>query len=183
MYVCVCACFFLPFLLSSSATYVTFFSPRQTYCDQKVNRESETASQVMEETPTSVTDAPWIYERQAENVKRNYYPLPEESGKWMMFYHVSQIDDVWSRATQLYRSGQLPDIRSMKVSTAMPTEYSPDQKVLIFYCGPASNKNKMLAIGRDLVEKMEYSEPHISYKTDLQTIQGVRGSIYKIKLA
>ena len=140
------------------------------------------ASQATEKMPTSVRDSPWIYESRRENVQRNNYP-EVESGKWMMFFDVSKIDDAWARATRLYRTGQLPDIFAMKVSTAMPREYPPHTKVLIFYCGPASDKNKMLAIGRDLAEKMEYRAPSIAYKTDLQTIEGVKGSIYKIQLS
>ena len=140
------------------------------------------ASQATEKMPSSITDSPWIYESRRENIKRQNYPQ-EESGKWMMFFHVSKINDAWTRATHLYRTGQLPDIPAMKVSTAMPREYPPHTKVLIFYCGPASDENKMLAIGRDLAKKMEYRARSISYKTDLQTIQGVKGSIYKIQLS
>ena len=90
------------------------------------------ASQATEKMPTSVTDSPWIYESRRENVQRNNYP-EAESGKWMMFFDVSKIDDAWARATRLYRTGQLPHICAMKVSTAMPSEYPPHTKVLIFF--------------------------------------------------
>ena len=70
----------------------------------------------------------------------------------------------------------------MKVSTAMPTQHQSTEHVMIFYCGPSSDKNKMMAIGRDLAEKMEYGKPAIYYKTDLQTIQGISGSTYQIQL-
>ncbi|KAL8581609.1 hypothetical protein ACOMHN_049166 [Nucella lapillus] len=135
------------------------------------------------DTPTSVTHVPWLYESRQENEDRNVYLMPMESGKWMMFYDVRAINQAWSRAKDLYRSGQLPDVKSMKVSTAMATGgHSANQNVLIFYCGPASNENKMIAIGRDLAQKMDYSQAYVCYKTDQQTIQGIRGSIYKIKL-
>lgn len=136
----------------------------------------------MEETPTSVTHNPWIRESRRENEERNVYPLPDESGKWMTFYDMSDLDQAWSRAKDLYRSGQLPGIKSMKVSTAMPTGYPASQGVVIFYCGPASDKNKMMTIGHDLARKMDYNQQYICYKTDMQTIQGIRGSVYKIKL-
>ncbi|XP_070175202.1 uncharacterized protein [Littorina saxatilis] len=135
-----------------------------------------------EATPSSTTTEEYIWEFRQENRDNNDYPLTE-SGKWMMFYALRELDEAWERARDMYRSGQLPSICGMKVSTAYPSpENRTNQGVLIFYCGPASDKNKMLAIGRDVAEKMRYGKAHIAYKTDAQTLQGIKGSIYTIQL-
>ena len=71
--------------------------------DDDYEKEDAEGGYEKEETPTSVSYAPWLFERRQENEERNVYQLPDESGKWMMFYHVDVINDAWSRAKTLYR--------------------------------------------------------------------------------
>ena len=41
-----------------------------------------------------------------------------KSGKWMLFYPVSEIDEKWEMAKNLFDTGELRGVRGMKVSTA-----------------------------------------------------------------
>ncbi|KAK7485052.1 hypothetical protein BaRGS_00023691 [Batillaria attramentaria] len=137
-----------------------------------------------EPKPSQTYDEYWLWEMKFLNMRLNVYPR-SESGKWMTFHALGpDLDAAWNRAKHLYRTGQLPEIKSMKVGTAAPNpayaDKSQDTKVICFYCGPASDKQKMLAIGRQVAEKMDYQAGHIAYKTDDMTRSGVSGCVYKI---
>nr|KAG5698132.1 hypothetical protein BaRGS_001727 [Batillaria attramentaria] len=137
-----------------------------------------------EPKPSQTYDEYWLYEANFLNVRFNDYP-DSESGKWMTFHALGpDLDAAWNRAKRLYRTGQLPEIKSMKVGTAAPNpayaHKPPGRSVICFYCGSASDKQKMLAIGRQVAEKMDYQAGHIAYKSDDMTLRGVDGCMYKI---
>jgi hypothetical protein len=122
---------------------------------------------------------------------------PEETGKWMLFYDADKIDAAWSKAKRLYEAGELTGISNMKVSTNYenPRASSTDSKVLIFYCGPSSNEQKVMEFGRNLLAKMRYErqesagsfQPFVYYKTDLMTSGGTAATgqkknwLYKLR--
>lgn len=68
----------------------------------------------------------------------------------------------------------------MKVSTAWNPENSRESssKVIIFYCGPATDEAKMLTIGQNLIKEFPYTDKSgfIHYKSDQQTLQGTRAT-------
>ena len=57
----------------------------------------------------------WIYHKNEKNVRKysNNYP----TGKWMLFYPKSSIDDAWKQAKNKYENNKLIGITSMKRST------------------------------------------------------------------
>ena len=134
--------------------------------------------------PSETTDLYWLNHR-SESVTENY---PNEfmanPGKWMIFYPMNKLDEAWSKAKELYDSGGLYGIHSMKVSTRMenPRASSSDSGVIIFYCGPAHDKSFVMTAGENLVKAMEYVHtsrkypPFIYYKTDQQTRLGTRAT-------
>lgn len=77
----------------------------------------------------------------------------------MQFYHISRIDEAWERAKAQYREGLLPGVSGMKVSTAKPNSNArdPQVKVMIFYCGSESDEPGTLAVGRTILEQMQYT--------------------------
>jgi hypothetical protein len=98
--------------------------------------------------PLAVSDVPFLYEH------RKDVELPRNVGKWTLFYSKDKMDAKWNLAKELYNSGGLPGVRSMKVSTS----YAQDKTtgVIIFYCNDSDQKELILEIGRNIVAAMNY---------------------------
>lgn len=77
-----------------------------------------------------------------------------------------------------FSDGALLGIHSMKVSTDYinPRASCESTGVIIFYCGPANDEDKMLKIGRNLLEHISYENNWLYYKSDQQTAQGTRAT-------
>jgi hypothetical protein len=146
--------------------------------------------------PMSVMEHPWLVQDSAE-IRLQYPMAMEETGKWMIFYDNQNIDDAWEKAKQLYENRELDGIINLKVATAFdnPRANSRDSKVIIFYCGPSGDEGKVMAYGRNLLEKMSYKRqksagyfpPYIYYKTDVLTLGGTAATgqkknyLYKLR--
>lgn len=101
------------------------------------------------------------------------YEYDDADGKWLMFFPRDQIDAKWAQVKQLYFSGDLDRISSVKVSTAMPSERSSgkNEHVMAFFCGPADDEARVREIGTNLVEKIVPDAQAIYYKSNEQTAQ------------
>ncbi|UJR07963.1 hypothetical protein I4U23_012242 [Adineta vaga] len=102
--------------------------------------------------PTEVTDSFWLFEYN-EEIARN---SPSVDGKWLQFYDLSQLDTMWEYAKAKYRAGRLIGIHSLKVSTGRPNQRASNasQGVIIFYCGPSVDEQRIRMIGQKLLEEI-----------------------------
>ena len=92
-----------------------------------------------------------------------------ECGKWMLFSPPDCVDERWETAKLALRSGHMEGIVQMKVSTARAVAENAQQQqqegrgaykpnhVLIFYCGPACDKQLMTSIGKRVARAMNPS--------------------------
>jgi hypothetical protein len=97
--------------------------------------------------------------------------FPNQDGKWMMFFPMSEMDARWTEASQLYYSGRLTGVNSMKASTAkqnpMPERlHGPDEGIIIFYCGPSEDEANVMEYGRNILNNMHYPRDTFYYKSD-----------------
>ena len=115
--------------------------------------------------PMDVTDAFWVYCRNAEiaNAARNIHGS-QMGGKWMIFVPNEQLNESWAKAKHLYNAGELTGVIAMKVSTAKSNSRasSRDNAVIIFYCGPVDDEARVTQFGRNLVDKLDYKHPRDS---------------------
>lgn len=51
--------------------------------------------------PLEVSDSPWLYENKNDGVKS------VDTGKWMLFYDKSLMNEAWIIAKKLYRENKL----------------------------------------------------------------------------
>jgi len=119
--------------------------------------------------PLEVSDSPWLYENNNEGVKS------VDTGKWMLFYDKSLMNEAWVLAKKLYRENKLDGVKSMKCSTAYenPRASQLDEGIIILYCFNSSNEETIINIGKKILEMFDYKEKQIVYyKTDLQTREG-----------
>lgn len=120
--------------------------------------------------PLEVSDRPWLYENKNDDGGES-----DDTGKWMLFYKKPLMNEAWLRAKTLYRKNQLEGIISMKCSTlyANPRASKLADGVIILYCSNSSNEEKIMNIGKKIIEMFDYKESkNIYYKTDLQTSEG-----------
>ena len=116
--------------------------------------------------PLEVSDSPWLYENKSDSVSVG------DTGKWMLFYDKSLMNEAWNIATKLYRENKLDGVKSMKCSTAYenPRASTLDEGIIILYCNNSSNEETIMNIGKKIIEMFDYKEKQIIYyKTDLQT--------------
>ena len=117
--------------------------------------------------PSQVHDNFWVYALEQDLAAR----FPNQDGKWMMFFPMSEMDARWNEACQLYRSGRLVGVNSMKASTAkqnpMPQRlHAHDEGMIIFYCGPSEDEQNVREYGRNILNNMNYSRDTFYYKSD-----------------
>ena len=117
--------------------------------------------------PTEIFHSYWVYCLDQEYATA----YPNQEGKWMMFFPLSEMNQRWSEACSLYRSGKLTGINSMKASTAkqnpMPQRlHGYDEGIIIFYCGPSEDQHNVMAYGRNILNHMQYPRSQFYYKSD-----------------
>ncbi|TCI90574.1 putative phosphothreonine lyase domain-containing protein [Tenacibaculum sp. M341] len=100
-----------------------------------------------QKSPSKVNDDYWIY---AFNEKDNYTLKRGNSGKWMIFEHISGIDAVWFTIRESVINGQLGN--SAKVSTAKTNKNAldPDYKVICIYTANFDNKEDVERIEKNI---------------------------------
>ena len=84
--------------------------------------------------PLEVSDTPWLYENKYHSVS------VEETGKWMLFYDNSLMNESWKMAKKLYRDNKLDGVTCMKCSTAYENHRASTlyEGVIILYCNKSS---------------------------------------------
>lgn len=120
--------------------------------------------------PLNIKSGYWIYEKYDEK------PL-YKSGKWIMYFNKEVLFNKWKRAVTLFRRKQLKGIKSMKCSTNIKKE---NTKSIVFFCEKSDKKENIMKIGKELMDKMEYSKT-MYYTTDKQNLMGIKGYLYKIE--
>ncbi len=119
--------------------------------------------------PLEVSDSPWLFENNNKGLKS------VDTGKWMLFYDKSLMNEAWDIAKILYRENKIDGVKSMKCSTLFknPRASTLDEGIIILFCNNSSNEETIMNIGRKIIDKFVYKEkPIIYYKTDLQTREG-----------
>ena len=117
--------------------------------------------------PSQVHNSYWVYALEQDLAAR----YPSQDGKWMMFFPMSEMDARWNEACQLYRSGKLFGVNSMKASTAqqnpMPERlHGYNEGIIIFYCGPSEDEQNVMQYGRNILNNMHYPTAQFYYKSD-----------------
>jgi len=117
--------------------------------------------------PSEVTDAYWLY---AERKIGTYPAATENSGKWLVFVPLSQIDEVWAKIKLATEEGRLGS--SAKVATARlnPNAANPDTKVICVYTYDWTDEQDVKRVRQELRQLGITSK--IPYKADEDTYAG-----------
>ncbi len=121
----------------------------------------------LSESPSKVTDKYWLYAKRQSDT----YPLPtENSGKWLIFVPLTQIDTVWTQIKSATELGHLGS--SSKVSTAKqnPNSTNSSDKVICVHTYDWTDKDDVMRIRQNLRQLGILSK--IPYKSDNDTHAG-----------
>jgi hypothetical protein len=119
--------------------------------------------------PTEVYDEFWI---RAERRDKKSYPKPtERCGKWMIYAHTSEVDQVWATVRDAVRRVLLGS--SAKVATMKPNRNAvrPDEKVICIYTYDSEDTADVLRILKALREELGLMHKAF-YKEDEATLSG-----------
>jgi hypothetical protein len=127
----------------------------------------EVAAPYADSKPSVVCDVPWIY---ADRKDREYPPPTPQSGKWLVFVRLEQVDAMWKEVKVATEQGRLG--HSSKVSTAKrnPNAIDPKAKVICVYTYDWTDRADAMRVRKELY-RLGVKEP-ISYKTDQDTRDG-----------
>ena len=118
------------------------------------------------QNPSEVIDKPWIYAHRLTGE----YPKPNvNSGKWLVFVHIDEVDELWDEIKQATESGKLG--HASKVATAMPKgAYDESKKVICVYTYDWTDEIDAFRV-RQALRELGVTSP-CSYKSDEDTRQG-----------
>ena len=120
-----------------------------------------------EPKPSQVKHEYWLYAKR----KRGDYPeATTNSGKWLIFAPISQIDDLWTKIKLATEDGRLGD--SAKVATAKPNPIAtnPRMKVICVYTYDWRDEADVRRIRQEL--RALGITSRIPYKADSDTDAG-----------
>lgn len=128
----------------------------------------------MEKNPSNTYDLYWL---NVENNKVKSH-VTNRSGKWLLFFNLDQIDNMWKIIKNNVENGNLGPCAKVSTMKNNPNKI----KVICVYSNNYKNTQDVTRIGLKLIELLNLSVT-IHYKTDLQTQNGIYGPksyLYKI---
>ena len=120
-----------------------------------------------EELPSQVTDRYWVY---AYRQTGNYPRATINSGKWLVFVKLDELDETWLKIKKSVEEGRLGN--SAKAATALhhPMAIDSITKVICVYTYDWTDKEDVMKIRKEL-RKLGITWK-ISYKADIDTRMG-----------
>ena len=122
----------------------------------------------LDANPSEVTDAYWIYATR----QKGTYPKsnPANSGKWLVFASVDDVDIVWKKIKTATENGQLGGASKVATARPNPNATNNNMKVICVYTYDYTDKEDVMRIRQEL--RKIGIENKIPYKTDNATRQG-----------
>ncbi|KAI1289094.1 hypothetical protein EDD11_009436 [Mortierella claussenii] len=117
--------------------------------------------------PTQTVDEYWLW---ATSPSKNFTSSPR-TGKWMLFYDKSVLDEKWATVKTLVEQDLLGHAAKCSTGKENPTATSAKSGVIIVYTSDCLDQEDVYRVAATLHEKMEYNRT-MYYKTDEQTIAG-----------
>ncbi|KAF9584245.1 hypothetical protein BGW38_007106 [Lunasporangiospora selenospora] len=130
--------------------------------------ESLTSSAIRASVPTKVLDSFWVW---AESFSKPFTG-GARSGKWMLFYEKSLLDEKWLVVKDMVERDQLGGLAKCSTARTNPNATSSATGVIIVYTPDYLDQEDVYRVATVLHEKMDYKKP-MFYKTDEQTLAGV----------
>ena len=129
--------------------------------------QAQAALRYSECKPTEVTDVYWIYA--IRNI--GMYPAAtDQSGKWLVFVPVSQVDEVWAKIKLATEEGKLGGASKVSTGLSNPNAAEPENKVICVYTYDWTDEEDVTRV-REELRNLGITHK-IPYKSDEDTLQG-----------
>ena len=117
--------------------------------------------------PSTIADSFWLY---AFRKEATYPKASDNSGKWLIFMPLDQLDELWEKIKRSTEEGQLGS--SSKVATAKQNPNATDSstKVICVYTYDWTDRQDVMRI-RGVLRKLGVTSK-IPYKADEDTYAG-----------
>lgn len=120
-----------------------------------------------EPRPSQARDEYWLF---AKRKRGNYPASTTNSGKWVIFAPISQIDEMWTRIKHATEDGCLGDWAKVATARPNPNASDPTTKVICVYTYDWTDKADVGRIRQELRDLGITSK--IPYKADNDTDAG-----------
>ncbi|KAF9080199.1 hypothetical protein BGX23_002512, partial [Mortierella sp. AD031] len=105
--------------------------------------------------PTQMFNEYWLW---AKSASKGFLGGPR-TGKWMLFYDKSVLDDKWAAVKGLVEQDMLGGLAKCSTAKENPNAKSSKSGVIIVYTSDYMDQEEVLRIAAILYEKMEYNKP------------------------
>ncbi|KAF8928579.1 translation initiation factor eIF 4e-like domain-containing protein [Dissophora ornata] len=118
--------------------------------------------------PTQTIDKCWLW---ARTPSKNFAG-GSRTGKWMLFYDKSVLDEKWAATKELVEQDLLGGVAKCSTAQENPNATSSKTGVIIVYTSDYLDQEEVYRVATVLQEKLEYNKT-MYYKTDEQTLAGL----------
>lgn len=130
--------------------------------------------------PSEVKDAYWIF---ATRQKGKYPTSNKNSGKWLVFVSVDNVDAVWEKIKLATENGLLGGSSKASTAKANPNATNSNMKVICIYTYDYTDKDDVMRIREELrkigiVNKIPYKTDNATRQRKYQVKGNKRISIY-----
>ena len=106
------------------------------------------------------------------------------AGKWMLYYRLEELDDIWKDACELFEAGEFKHVHHIRIGSFKPNIQSPPGKrCLMFHCS-STDPQIIMEAGISIARSLKYSVC-CYYRTNWQSkqphIAGVKRYSYFIR--
>ncbi len=131
------------------------------------SRQRRIAKPDADRRPTKVTQTFWIY---AQRKHGSYPKATDQSGKWLLFVPVENIDEVWATIKAATEAGKLGDCSKVATMRRNRNERDPRKKVICVYTYDSHDEADVRRI-RQVLRELGFAGK-LPYKTDQETLDG-----------
>ncbi len=100
----------------------------------------------------------------------DYKPAVEKGGKWLLFVHVKDVDDIWDKISKATKEGKLGPASKVSIETSSLFSTNPMTRVICVYTSDWKDENDVKRVREELRNLGILNK--IPYKTDEDTVQG-----------
>ena len=133
-------------------------------------RERQMSATQRSRNPSKIVSCYWLFAKGPGQWKKS-----ANSGKWLIFVHIDEVDVVWRKIKDAVEDGKLGSLAKVATAKPNPNAYDPNTKVICVYCEDSDDEAEVMRVREEL--RLLGVEDRIPYKTD----QATRERQYKNK--